>query len=166
MRALNPRHSVDHYHRLIMQDSRLKSKTRSATRWNAFLSIEMERRNTGTLLNPAQLLLYLQLTREDVAEGDDRKRVSEDNIATELSAKWNAMSAEEKIAMTEERYQELLARRETKNAPLRTTTVQAFNDTRATIARVEGEVSYCPAPRYLIDTSLLPAQGPPHAHAD
>ena len=49
LHATNPRHSAQYYFRLIMQHTRLKSQQRLPSRWNAFLSLEMEQRNKGEL---------------------------------------------------------------------------------------------------------------------
>ena len=47
LQQLNKKHSIDYYLRLLMQQSRLDAKTRQPSRWNAFLSLEMERLNAG-----------------------------------------------------------------------------------------------------------------------
>ncbi|KAI0713718.1 hypothetical protein C8Q76DRAFT_576854, partial [Earliella scabrosa] len=122
LHATNPRHTPQYYFRLIMQHTRLKGQQRLPSRWNAFLSMEMEQRNKA------------------LPEGTDRKRVSEDDIPKEVSDKWHAMSKEEQAAYTEERYQELLARREGRQAPTPSVPIQTFHDARATVANIQQEL--------------------------
>ena len=66
--------------------------------------------------------------------------MSEDEIPKEVSQKWHAMSKEEQEAYTEERYQQLLARREGKQAPTPSVPIQTFHDARATVANIQQEV--------------------------
>lgn len=40
-------HSPEYFTRLIMQESRIKSRQRKTSRWNAFLSKEIQARNAG-----------------------------------------------------------------------------------------------------------------------
>lgn len=40
-------HSADYYFRMIMQTTRVKTRQRKTSRWNAFLSQELQRRNSG-----------------------------------------------------------------------------------------------------------------------
>ena len=52
------RHTVHHYHRLIMHQTRIKAGSRRTNCWNAFLSIRLKERNDGTF---SQLNLLFSL---------------------------------------------------------------------------------------------------------
>ncbi|KAI1793198.1 hypothetical protein LXA43DRAFT_1060201 [Ganoderma leucocontextum] len=115
-----PRHSEKYYFRLIMQDSRLNAKSRNPSRWNAFLSQEMERRNSG-------------LT-------DGRKNISQDAVIQEIAAAWRSLTKEEQIAATEERLQTIADRRSVRKRKIPTAPIQAFHDARATTQSIENEL--------------------------
>ncbi|KAI0704567.1 hypothetical protein C8Q76DRAFT_584958, partial [Earliella scabrosa] len=95
---------------------------RKPSRWNAFLSLEMEKRNAA------------------LPDGAERKRVSEDNLAKEIGVVWRAMSKEEQIAATEARMNEIVDRRTSRQKAIPTLPVQIFHDTRATLANIEHEL--------------------------
>nr|VWO96544.1 N/A [Ganoderma boninense] len=115
-----PRHNDKYYFRLIMQDSRLHAKSRNPSRWNAFLSQEMERRNAGVT--------------------DGRKNVSEEARSQEIAAVWRSMTKDEQIAATEERMQLIADRRSARQRKIPTAPIQIFHDTRATTQNIENEL--------------------------
>nr|VWO95564.1 Mitogen-activated protein kinase (EC [Ganoderma boninense] len=115
-----PRHTDKYYFHLIMQESCLHAKSHSPSRWNTFLSQEMERRNA------------------DVTVG--RKNVSQDAASQDIAAMWRSMTKEEQVAATEDRMQLIADRRLVRTHKIPTAPIQIFHDTRATTQRIENEL--------------------------
>ncbi|KAJ2973987.1 hypothetical protein NUW54_g11965 [Trametes sanguinea] len=115
-------HTSEYFYRLVLQSSRVASGKRRTSRWNAFVSKEMRRRNA------------------ELSEGNERNRVSDGEVLREIAATWKTMSEEEQIAATEEVLKELSERHEDQKKGAHTVPLQAFHDARATIATIQREL--------------------------
>ncbi|OSC98385.1 hypothetical protein PYCCODRAFT_1375424, partial [Trametes coccinea BRFM310] len=104
-----------------MQQSRQPAHTRKVSRWNAFLSQELLKRNN------------------ELPEGSDRKRVS-DNLTSEIAEKWRGMSEEEKNLATQDKVKELYEQRANRAYGRHNVPTREFNDMRASVDRVEAEL--------------------------
>ncbi|KAK7444529.1 hypothetical protein VKT23_015207 [Stygiomarasmius scandens] len=104
----------------IMQTHRLKRTQRKASRFNAFVRVEMRRRNADTL------------------EGEDRQKV--DACIREIADKWQEMSDEERKAATDEALQELNESQENQFIGRHNSAISAFHDARATLNAVKLEL--------------------------
>ncbi|KAJ2955194.1 hypothetical protein NUW54_g14758 [Trametes sanguinea] len=105
-----------------MQTTRLQTTKRRTSRWNAFLSKEIQRRNAA------------------LDDGETRARVSDGEITREIATQWKAMSEAEQVAATEDVLKELHERQENHKRGVHTVPIQAFHDTRATIATIQREL--------------------------
>ncbi|KAH9853145.1 hypothetical protein C2E23DRAFT_729112, partial [Lenzites betulinus] len=105
-----------------MQSTRLKTRQRKTSRWNAYLSQELQRRNA------------------DIPDGGDRVRVSDSGVAREIGEQWKAMSKEEQETVTEGALLELQERHEGHKRGTHTVPIQAFHDTRSTLASIQREL--------------------------
>ena len=135
-------HSSEYYYRLIMQASRITSKKRRTSRWNAYLSKELQRRNAGAFstIFIATRSVAADSASTDVPEGEDRKRVSDGDLTREIARQWKSMSEEEQIAATDDTLKELQERQEDHMTGTHTVPIHAFHDARATVATIEREV--------------------------
>ncbi|KAH9850689.1 hypothetical protein C2E23DRAFT_734365, partial [Lenzites betulinus] len=115
-------HSTEYYYRLIMQSTRLKSRQRKTSRWNAYLSQELQRRNA------------------ELPEGEDRLRVSNVEVSREIADMWKGMSKEEQEDATEDALLELNERHENHKKGTHTVPIQAFHDTCATLSSIQREL--------------------------
>ncbi|KAK7435153.1 hypothetical protein VKT23_019845 [Stygiomarasmius scandens] len=104
----------------IMQTHRLKRTQRKASRFNAFVRVEMRRRNADTL------------------EGEDRQKV--DACIREIADKWQEMSDKERKAATDEALQELNESRENRFIGRHNSAISAFHDARTTLSAIKLEL--------------------------
>ncbi|CDO75777.1 hypothetical protein BN946_scf184365.g3 [Trametes cinnabarina] len=114
-------HKADYFYRLIMQQSRRPASTRKVSRWNAFLSQELARRNN------------------ELPNGADRKRVSDDLIQ-DIAEKWRNMSEEEKSLATNDKVQEIYEQRANRAFGRHNVATREFNDLRRSLDHVETEL--------------------------
>ncbi|KAI9064714.1 hypothetical protein FKP32DRAFT_1569333, partial [Trametes sanguinea] len=114
-------HKADYFYRLIMQQSRRPASTRKVSRWNAFLSQELARRNS------------------ELPDGADRKRVSDDLIQ-DIAEKWRNMSEEEKSLATNDKVQEIYEQRANRAFGRHNVATREFNDLRRSLDHVETEL--------------------------
>jgi hypothetical protein len=61
-------------------------------------------------------------------------------LTAEISAKWNAMSADERVEATEDALQELKDQKEMRSFALQNVPIHAFHDVRATFDSMKKEV--------------------------
>ncbi|KAI0371592.1 hypothetical protein BV20DRAFT_941838 [Pilatotrama ljubarskyi] len=115
-------HSAEYYYHLIMQSTCLKSRKRRTSRWNAYLSRGLQRRNA------------------ELPEGADRTRVSDGDVARDIAEQWKAMSKEEQQAATDDTLKEMEEHRENHKKGTHTVPIQSFHDARATIANIQCEL--------------------------
>jgi hypothetical protein len=130
-------HSIEYYREQLMQHSRLGKKRRLVNGWNVFLRNEVKRMNDGMLVR----FLYVYLTLiyfSALPDGQPRKKVSE--LTSEISARWNAMSPEDRQEATADGKLELEGHREMKALATRNIPVEVFNDARQTLDNLEREV--------------------------
>ncbi|OSD06824.1 hypothetical protein PYCCODRAFT_1422386 [Trametes coccinea BRFM310] len=114
-------HKADYFYRLIMQQSRRPASTRKVSRWNAFLSQELARRNN------------------ELPDGADHKRVSDDLIQ-DIAEKWRNMSEEEKSLATNDKVQEIYEQRANRAFGRHNVATREFNDLRRSLDHVETEL--------------------------
>ncbi|PIL29501.1 hypothetical protein GSI_08309 [Ganoderma sinense ZZ0214-1] len=116
-------HNADYYYRLIMQRSTMKIKPRRISGWNAFVHKEMKELNEGQLHG----------NREQLHKGGHMQ---------ELSERWKAMSEEQRAAAIGDGVEELSERRENRKEGVQNVHINAFHDTRATLAKVQQELEF------------------------
>ncbi|OBZ76475.1 hypothetical protein A0H81_02991 [Grifola frondosa] len=133
-------HTVEYYYRELMQHSRLKKKSHTITRWNAFLRKESQRINRGMFSSTSLVLelSYLIFVCSEIPDGEPRKQI--DQLTREISAIWQAMTKEEQIAATDDYIVEISDQRETKALAKHNVPLNAFHDVRATLASVQREL--------------------------
>ncbi|OBZ77052.1 hypothetical protein A0H81_02985 [Grifola frondosa] len=119
---------------------RLKKKSHTITRWNAFLRKESQRINRGMFSSTSLVLelSYLIFVCSEIPDGEPRKQI--DQLTREISAIWQAMTKEEQIAATDDYIVEISDQRETKALAKHNVPLNAFHDVRATLASVQREL--------------------------
>ncbi|KAI9059665.1 hypothetical protein FKP32DRAFT_1606017 [Trametes sanguinea] len=115
-------HSDKYFEQQILQHARVSSTKRKTNRWNAFLRNELQKKNNAL---PA---------------GAPRYSSSDKEVISEISAKWKALSDEEKIAVTEDLVKELDEQKEMKALAVQSVPISAFHDVRATLDSVFEEL--------------------------
>ncbi|KAI9061962.1 hypothetical protein FKP32DRAFT_1574720, partial [Trametes sanguinea] len=105
-----------------MQQSRLRSKPRKISQWNAFVSQEMQKLNEGL-------------------DEEHRKRISADLIK-DLAARWKDMSPEEKSEAVGDGVEKLSERQETRQHGVHNVAINAFHDVRATLDSISQQLDY------------------------
>ncbi|OCH83692.1 hypothetical protein OBBRIDRAFT_717852, partial [Obba rivulosa] len=113
--------SIQWYKTDILQQSHKAGKKHKVNRWNAFLHAEVKRIN------------------DSCPEGTNRFRACD--LMPELSAKWQAMSAEEREEATKDLIGELEDLREMKARAPQNVGLSTFYDIHATMASIEREVN-------------------------
>ncbi|KAH9885849.1 hypothetical protein C8Q73DRAFT_659173, partial [Cubamyces lactineus] len=114
-------HKPGYFYQLIMQQSRRPAATRKVSKWNAFLSQELKRRNN------------------ELPEGVDRKRVS-DALIKDIAEEWKGMSEQERDVATSDTVQELYEQRANRAYGRHSVPARAFGDARTTLAHIESEL--------------------------
>lgn len=114
------KHDTNFYFEEIIHRSHLKVAERSVSRWNAFLSLELARRN------------------KELPSGVPLLKATDVN--TEISAKWKSMSLDEQITATEDTVAALKERREAKAFAPHQVPIHAFHDMRANVESIEKEL--------------------------
>ncbi|OJT14856.1 hypothetical protein TRAPUB_8583 [Trametes pubescens] len=114
-------HKPEYYHRLLMQHSRRSANVRRVSKWNAFLSQELLRRNG------------------ELGPGEKRKKVSQ--LTKEISEDWNRMTKEEQDRATSDKVLELYEQRANRAYGRQNVPARAFRDARTSLALVERELS-------------------------
>ncbi|KAG6835636.1 hypothetical protein H0H93_016289 [Arthromyces matolae] len=114
------KHSVDYYEREILQLSRQYKNRKDTGAWNAFVSMEVKRRNA---LLPA----------------DVPKKKANDYMS-EISAAWNKLSQEERTEMTKDTVDTLRETNEMRQVARHNVPIASFNDFRATMENVGDEL--------------------------
>ncbi|RDX48314.1 hypothetical protein OH76DRAFT_1352635, partial [Lentinus brumalis] len=117
-------HKVNYYFRLILQNVlHLKKPPRKISLWNAYVSKELRRINDE--------------------EPEKTVRVSSSEIIKGLGETWASMTAEEQEAVAGEELKKLKERQEGRRQGVHNVTLNAFNDTRATLASVVSQLEEC-----------------------
>ncbi|KAI0693250.1 hypothetical protein C8T65DRAFT_544120, partial [Cerioporus squamosus] len=145
-------HTAKYYYQLIVQRSnvrnRAQAKERKISQWNVFVSKEIKKYN------------------EEMKEaGLERKRISDGPIQ-EIAQRWAAMSQEERDDAVGDGVEELEERRRNRVEGIQNVVIAAFNDTRATLATLQRDMSnlhgrtdidiFCMAFRSKIDSYNAP----------
>ncbi|PPQ79250.1 hypothetical protein CVT24_007508 [Panaeolus cyanescens] len=105
-------HSIEYYHRLIMQSKTARSKPRKLSEWSAFVSMEVKRLN------------------DEAEKEEGGKRLKSSHLSKELSERWAAMSAEERTAATAKHIEEYERQRELDTVGKHNVNIRAFHDTK------------------------------------
>ncbi len=101
----------------------------------------------------------------DTADGQDRVRVSDGDVTREIAEKWKAMSKREQVAATDDALAELQERRENHQRGTHVVPIQAFHDTKTTLASMQREVSQsCDLLPFSLILNLPTARGSVHSH--
>ncbi|KAH9899137.1 hypothetical protein C8Q73DRAFT_638607, partial [Cubamyces lactineus] len=103
-----------------MQRARLREHPRKISLWNAFVSQELKRHN-------------------DALGDEGRKRVSSE-VIKEISARWKAMSSQERIEAVGDGAEKLTERRDNRKHGIHNVAAHAFNDIRANLATIVQEL--------------------------
>ncbi|PPR04389.1 hypothetical protein CVT24_013218 [Panaeolus cyanescens] len=112
-------HSIDYYHRLIMQSNTARAKPRKLSQWSAFVSKEVRRRN------------------DEAEQEEGGKRLKSSNLSKELSERWAAMSAEERTAATADYIEEYERQRELATVGKHNVNLRAFHDTKRNCEQIQ-----------------------------
>ncbi|KAF9024791.1 hypothetical protein BDP27DRAFT_1545041 [Rhodocollybia butyracea] len=104
----------------IFQVPRLNAKKKKAGRFNAFVSLEMERIN------------------KEFVDGEPRRKIHE--CMGEISASWAKLTTEEQIQLTEDRLKVLQDQRENRTIGRHNVALAAFHDTRSTFDNISQEL--------------------------
>ncbi|KAI9069497.1 hypothetical protein FKP32DRAFT_1553814, partial [Trametes sanguinea] len=115
-------HSDKYFEQQIFQHARVTSTKRKTNPWNAFLRHELQKRNDAL---PA---------------GAPRYSSSDKTVISEISAKWKAMSDEEKASVSEDLVKDLDEQKEMKALAVQSVPISAFHDVRATLESVFEEL--------------------------
>ncbi|KAI9059828.1 hypothetical protein FKP32DRAFT_1613971 [Trametes sanguinea] len=115
-------HSDKYYEQQILQHSRVASTKRKTNPWNAFLRSELQKRNDA------------------LPPGAPRFSSSDKAVISEISAKWQAMSKEEKEWVKEDLVKDLDEVKEMKALAVQSVPISAFHDARATLDSVFEEL--------------------------
>ncbi|KAG6896214.1 hypothetical protein C0992_009682 [Termitomyces sp. T32_za158] len=107
-------HSLQWYKEDILQVGRLKGDSRGVSRWNAYLRAEAKRLN---------------------ADGANPLKAHE--LAALLKEKWNQMSQEEKVALTDPLLKELEEHRQSISHGQRNVDLESFGDARQSLLAIE-----------------------------
>ncbi|KAG6877060.1 hypothetical protein C0993_010604 [Termitomyces sp. T159_Od127] len=110
-------HTVDYYKAEILQVGRMKIETRAVSRWNAYLRHEVK------------------LANENCEEGQERQKAHQ--LSKALCEKWNAMSEEEKITLTDPLIEELKDHRANMQYGRHNVEIGTFNDTTQCLLAME-----------------------------
>ncbi|GBE85875.1 hypothetical protein SCP_0803970 [Sparassis crispa] len=103
-----------------MQDARSSRAKRAPNRWNAYLSAELKRFNAAL---PSGQTAY-----------------KSNSLPFEIKAKWDAMSPEERITITDPLLKNLQDQRETKQLAVQNVPINAFHDVRSNLASVQEQL--------------------------
>ncbi|KAF9064133.1 hypothetical protein BDP27DRAFT_1426158 [Rhodocollybia butyracea] len=114
------KHSVRHIMDNIFQVPRLNAKKKKAVRFNAFVSLEMERIN------------------KEFVDGEPRRKIHK--CMGEISASWAKLTTEEQIQLTEDRLNVLQDQRENHTIGCHNVALAAFHDTRSTFDNISQEL--------------------------
>ncbi|KAG6871716.1 hypothetical protein C0993_002849, partial [Termitomyces sp. T159_Od127] len=94
---------------------RLKVETRGVLRWNAYLWYEAQRRNK---------------------DGDGANPLKAHELAASLKEKWNAMTYEEKVTLTDPLLEDLQKHREATSHGQRNVPLESFSDARQSLLQM------------------------------
>ncbi|KAG2089110.1 hypothetical protein BD769DRAFT_1316496, partial [Suillus cothurnatus] len=114
-------HTVDYYYEAIIQTSRMTKHQRACNPWNAYLRAEVKKYNEALPNN------------EPCHKATD--------LAAKISAKWRAMSNNDKKTATEESMELLEEYRINKCTGMNNMPINAFHDMRTTLKSISNEVS-------------------------
>ncbi|KAG6805831.1 hypothetical protein H0H92_013805 [Tricholoma furcatifolium] len=114
------KHSAQYYFEAMIQTAHRQRKSKLAGSWSAFISLEVKRRNDA------------------LPDGVPKKKAND--YMTEIAAEWKQLSAEERLARTEEKVSELRDTREMRNLAPQNVPIASFHDVRATLDSVDEEV--------------------------
>ena len=148
-------HKTAYYFRLILQNVLgIKRQPRKPSLWNAFVSLELKKLNTGMWLMdigsiPVPTIVPSFTDPDATADGPNRVN----SIAIkDLSTRWKAMTPEEQTAVAGEELKKLIERQKNKTHGVQNVKQNACNDVRATLASVTRQVR--PQPSFVTYTEL------------
>ncbi|KAI0686722.1 hypothetical protein BC835DRAFT_1420230 [Cytidiella melzeri] len=112
--------SIKYWYKRLLQQLAKKKGTRQTSRWNAFLSKESKARN------------------DTLPEGTPRPKVTE--FAKEVREAWKLMSKDEQVAATDDELVRIAEVKEMKKTSAHSVPLNAFHDTRATLASTTSQL--------------------------
>lgn len=138
LHAMFGAHNLAYYEKELLQDTRLCKASRKVMRWNTYLHQRAAQMNNG---EPYRINTHTPIDfsiPKALPTGVARQKIS--ILSAEIAAEWNAMSAEEKKAATDDLIEEVNDLREAKAVGTRHLPTAIFNDTHKTLTNMEKEV--------------------------
>ncbi|OJT09919.1 hypothetical protein TRAPUB_13600 [Trametes pubescens] len=133
-------HDANYYQHQILQQSRLSHKRRRTSTWNVFLREELRVRNSGekvASLCDARSSTYVLLA---LPPGVPKYSSSNKEVVAEISAKWAAMTKEEKDNYTVDLVKDLDEVKEMKSLAVQNVPINVFHDVRANMSNIFEEL--------------------------
>lgn len=132
-------HDAKYFQHQILQQSRLSHKRRRTSTWNAFLREELRVRNLGEKSRgfDARSHTYVLLA---LPPGVPKYSSSNKEVVAEISAKWAAMTKEEKDNYTVNLVKDLNEAKEIKLLAVQSVPINVFHDVRANMSTIFEEV--------------------------
>ncbi|RPD78577.1 hypothetical protein L226DRAFT_568194 [Lentinus tigrinus ALCF2SS1-7] len=121
-----PEHTTDWWHQYMMQQPKYTASKRKISRWQAWLSIQMEKRNQALV--------------EEHGPTKHLDRVNTQGLMQTLREEWSTLSEEEKDALTADKIRELEERRDARAHGVRNLSLAKFMDIRETFSSLYNQM--------------------------
>ncbi len=147
-------HDTNYFQHQILQQSRIAHKRRRTSTWNAFLREELRVRNSSKKSRgfDARSSTYVLLA---LPPGVPKYSSSNKEVVAEISAKWAAMTKDEKDRYTVNLVKDLDEAKEIKSLAVQSVPINAFHDIRANMSTIFEEVRPRGCPRSRTSSKLL-----------